>query len=63
MQSSKFACASAKLMLPGAPALANVPYVLALDVDTVTNEDIKHLVSWQKRMDAQQARDHRWLEV
>ena len=51
LQSSKFACASAKLMLQGAPAFANVPYLLALDVDTVTNEDLSELWPWTTRME------------
>lgn len=48
----KFACASAKLMLQGAPPLRGVPYVLALDVDTVSNEDVHALWRWTARMDA-----------
>lgn len=37
-QVSKFACASAKLMLQGAPALRDSRFVLALDIDSVANE-------------------------
>jgi hypothetical protein len=43
LQPTKFACASAKLMLQGAPPLRAVPYVLALDADTVTNEALSPL--------------------
>ena len=39
-QVSKFACASAKLMLQGAPALRESRFVLALDIDTVVNEPL-----------------------
>ena len=38
-------------MLQGAPAFANVPYLLALDVDTVTNEDLSELWPWTTRME------------
>lgn len=48
----KFACASAKLMLQGAPPLRHVPYVLALDVDTVSNENLHTLWRWTAQMEA-----------
>lgn len=51
LQPNKFACASAKLMLQSAPPLRHLSYILALDVDTVTNEDIEPaLWRWTAQM-------------
>lgn len=51
-QTTRFACASAKLMLQAAPALLPHPHVLALDVDTVANEDVGELWRWTRSLRA-----------
>lgn len=50
-QPSKFACASAKLMLQGAPPLRDAPFLLALDVDTVANEPLAALWQWASEIE------------
>ena len=57
----RFACASAKLMLQGAPALRDEPFVLALDVDTLVNEPLWDLWHrWTASMARQQSPEALW---